>query len=191
MKLSELKEIWGIPINILHKYRKKYIISLAICYLLDMVIFAGVMWLMLVNKVSSTSSVICLLVVCLSFTMFSSLINKDKAQACTFYRKHKNDKVIESYYNIDSTRLYSVLYCSGCKRVKPDKAISYYLDLIISLCSEDYINASRIMKYLSKYQVENCEDYNLSLNIINNKRKQYFVAVINESEDLEDENNEE
>ena len=194
MNINDLKELWGIPIKILKDFNKKYIKFTLISYTIDIIVFSIIVYFMLMHNVSYQSFFICCLIVCFAFTMYSSIfISKDKIEACRFYRKHKNSKVEEAYFNVNEKRLYSVLYCSGCKRVKENKNLDYYLELIISMCSEDYSNARTIMKYLSKYEVEEGSENAMPVYIIKGSgKKSYFVSFINseESKDMEVEEDE-
>lgn len=182
MLLDELKYIWGIPVDTLKVYNKKYLRSLFISYTIDIIVFSILVLLMLKQKVGAESYFICCLLVCFAFTMYSStLIDKDKAEACRFYRKFNKAKVEEAFYKIDANKLYSVLYCSGCKRVKENKDLNYYFELVISQCLTDYKHCKGIMKYLSRYEVEEPSDETICIYVIRRNKKAYFV---NFKEDL-------
>lgn len=177
MLVNELEEIWGIPIKILREYNKKYKRSTTISYIADIVIFSIAVYFMLLNNVSYQSYLFCCIVFCIGFTMYSNtLINKDKAEACRFYRIFKNKKVVKKEYNLSEQRLYSILYCSGCKRVKEGKNMDYYLDLLISLCSENYTNAKTLMKYISRYEADEENQGNIVILSTSRGKKQYFLG---------------
>lgn len=182
MLLDEVKNIWGIPIDTLKSFNKKYLRSLVVSYVIDIVVFTILVILMIKQKVGAESYFICCLVVCFAFTMYSNtLIDKDKAEACRFYRRHRKSKVEEAYYDLDANKLYSILYCSGCKRVKEDKALSYYYEIVASQCLADYNNCKRVMKYMSRYEVEEPTENSICLNIVRGTRKVYFVNVKEDS----------
>lgn len=184
MLLDELKSIWGISVDTLKSYNKKYLRSIFISYVIDIIVFVTLVLLMIKQQVGAESYFICCLVICFAFTMYSStLIDKDKAEACRFYRKFNKAKVEEAFYTIDANKLYSVLYCSGCKRVKENKDLSYYFELIVSQCLADYKHCKGIMKYLSKYEVEEPTDETICIYVIRRNKKIYFVNFKEESID--------
>jgi hypothetical protein len=138
--------------------------------------------MMVKQQASAESYYICCLVVCFTFTLYSSvLIDKDKAEACRLCRKFKKAKVEEAYYKVDAKKLYSVLYCSGCKRVKEDKDLSYYFELIISQCLTDLRYCRVIMKYLSRYEVDEESEDTICFYVVKQNKKTYFISFKEDS----------
>ena len=67
------------------------------------------------------------------------------------------------------------MYCLGCKRLKDNKSLDDYKDLLLSTICEDNIYAKKVMKYLSKYEDENG---NISCSILAVRNKLYFIDFV-------------
>lgn len=176
MSLEKIKNLWGIPLVHIKEYSRKHRLFSIITYFVDFIVACITVFAMISNNVSFQQYFIGMVLLCIIFSMVLNIwVNQDKLQACRFYRKHKSDRIEEVSYNLDSQSLFSILYCSGCKRVKQDKSIEYYTELFVSLCSEDYSYSERLMKYLRKYEDESG---NVSFFIIKKGKKQFFVDLI-------------
>ena len=69
--------------------------------------------------------------------------------------------------------MFSVLYCLSIKRLKAEKSLEYYTELLLSLCCENNVNAKKVMKYLEKYE---SESGNLTCYIIEKGKSSYSNA---------------
>lgn len=193
MILKEMNELWGTPIANLKAYYKKFLINATIFYGVCALIL-GIITLIMAKKGATSETYLVMAIVYTVSMMGYSVVflNYDKFQASKFYRRHRNDEVVEVFYNVTTNNLFTVLYCC-CKRVKAEKTTyDYYLDLMLSLCNEDMFNARTIMKYLMKYESEESAE-TISLYVIKKKKRQYLVGISNTAKivDLSERSNKE
>lgn len=186
MILSDLETVWGIPIISLKEYAKKHRLYSIILYLFDFLLVSVLVFAMYKKGSSFQTYMFIMVLVCIFIMMLSNTyLNPIKWQAYKFYRKFKNYNVEEVYYNVDANKLFSVIYCTGYKRVKADKSMEYYQEVMLSACCEDSYYAKNLMKYLSKYKSE--ENIGVKVLVITKNKKQYFIDFANSIQDLEGE----
>lgn len=173
MKLKDCQELWGIPIVHLKEHSKKYRIYSFLLYFLDIVLMFGLTAFMYTRGVDYNTYGFVLVSVCIMFHfIIYSKLNPEKWEAFQFYKKHINCEVKEVTYEVDENKLYSVLYCTGYKRLKQNGTIDNYKELILSACCENIKYAPSIMKYIKKYE---SKSGNLTCIIIQKGKKQYFI----------------
>lgn len=174
--LKDRKTLWGNSIADLKVKHKKFLRLNAIGWTIEILLWISLVIIMVKRNVSAPSFFLTLLLISTLYIIISEkYINTFTTVAYQFYKKHCSDIIEEEYFNLDAQRLYSVIYCTGCKRLQENKSYEYYVDLIISLCNENISMSRKIMKYLIKYKVES-EEANATLEIIRGKRnKIYFI----------------
>ena len=186
MKLKDCKELWGIPIIHLKEHSKKYKMYACLLYFLDVVLMFGLTAFMFINGVDYNTYGFVLVSVCIMFhfIMYAKL-NPEKWEAFQFYKKHISCDVREVTYDVDENKLYSVLYCTGYKRLKQNGTVDKYKELMLSACCENVKYSSSIMKFMKKYE---SESGNLTCFIIQKGKKQFFIDF-KQSEVIEDGDN--
>ena len=150
-----MTEIWGIPIARINEYNKKYKFFTLLMYLIDVLIMSlGVT--ILYNTGAGFQLYLCfLVVVCVSVNLgFSVVINSDTGITGKFYKKYKNYEVDKKTYNLDTQILYNVLYCLGYKRLKPNRSLEIYFEMLNDICCDNPKCAFSMLKYLKKYENE-------------------------------------
>ena len=193
MKLKDCNELWGIPIIHLKEYSKKYKLYAGVLYLCDVLLMFGLTAYMYIKRVDYNTYGFVLVSICILFHfLLYAKLNPEKWEAFQFYKKHISCEVKEVSYNIDENKLYSVLYCTGYKRLKQNGTVDKYKELMLSACCENVKYSSSIMKYMKKYE---SESGNLTCIIIQKGKKQYFIdfkqsEVINDGDDYEGETSE-
>lgn len=185
MKLKECQTLWGISIVHLKEHSKRYRIFSIILYTLDILIIAGLTAFMYYNNVNYSTYGFVLVSICLLFHfIFYTKLNPEKWEAFKFYKKHISYNVIKKKYNVDENKLYSVLYCTGYKRLRQNRSFNEYKELMLSACCENIKYSRSIMKYIKKYEDESG---NLTCYIIEKGKKQYFIDFEDEVENTESE----
>lgn len=177
MTLKELGTLWGNPIIKLREYAKKYRICSLLLYALDVVVLSILTALMYRQGSSFHVYMFIIVMFVILFSLvFNLYLNTNKWSAFKFYRRYRSAQVTIKKYKVDASNLYSVIYCMNYRRLKQDKELSDYLDMIINACNEDWVYAKTFMKYLSKY--EDPEAGNLELYVITRNKKDIFVEYV-------------
>lgn len=189
MKLKDSQTLWGIPIVHLKEHSKKYRIYSLFLYTLDILLILGLTAYMYYNSINYNAYGFVLVSICLLFHFISySKLNPEKWEAFKFYKKHSAYEIVEKSYTVDENNLYSILYCTGYKRLKQNRTFNEYKELMLSSCCENIKYSHSIMKYIKKYE---SDSGNLTCIIIEKGKKQYFIDfkqenIDEEIEDLED-----
>lgn len=173
MKLNKSQTLWGIPIVHLKEHSKKYRVYSLILYTLDILLVIGLTAYMYYNNIDYNTYGFVLVSICLLFHFITySKLNPEKWEAFQFYKKHSSYEIKEKTYSVDENKLYSILYCTGYKRLKQNRTFDEYKELILSACCENIKYSHSIMKYIKKYENESG---NLTCIIIEKGKKQYFI----------------
>ena len=175
MKVSTMTEIWGIPIARINEYNKKYKFFTALMYIIDiLVMFIGVT-LMFYSGLGFQFYIGFLVIVCLIVTLaFNYILNSDTCITSKFYKKYGNLDVDTQTYKLDSQILYNVLYCIGYKRLKPNRSLDIYFEMLNEACCDNPKNAFTVLKYLRKYEDK---DGNYDLYIARSKNKGAYIGI--------------
>lgn len=181
MKLSDLKEIWGIPIVKLKEYCKRYKFYNILLIVGDIIAVCLLTLVMYKQKNDFVTYILVMLLFCLLFNfIYNTVLNPQKWQVYKFFLSNKNCKVQKKKYKVNDKNMFSIMYCTGYRRVVPNKEVKDYMEWLISACNEDNYYAKKVMKYLSKYEDESG---NLIAYIMVKGNKQYFLNFIEEGED--------
>lgn len=181
--MQSINELWGIPIVKIKEYGKRYRLLSSIIIFIDALVTIILLTMMYFKGVSLQVYFFIMVLLCIFVTLWlNTYLNPVKWEAYKFYNKFKRCICDEYRYKVDSNQLYNVLYCSGYKRLKLDKDLDFYKELIVSACCEDYIYAKRVMKYLDKYKCtdSNMSESNLFIQVINKGKKTYFINFLKE-----------
>ena len=174
--LKDRKELWGNSIAELKVRHKKFLQLNTIGWAIEIILWISLVVIMVIRNVSTPSFFLALLLISTIYIIISEkYISTYTTIAYQFYKKHCSDIIEEEYFSLDAQRLYSVIYCTGCKRLQENKSYEYYVDLIISLCNENINMSCKIMKYLMKYKVDS-EEANATLEIIRGKRNKNYLV---------------
>lgn len=179
MKLSETHTIWGIPVSSLKERAKVYKRWIAVMYGFDILVIS-IITAYLFRRAQSfwwyALAIVIFAVLCnIVITVVS---NASKYEAFKFYRKMRNCTVEECQYSITVEQLYSVLYCMGYKRLKPERSFHEYCEAIFSMCCEDAYNSKKVMKYLDKYKVTDDGAITLKCLILKHRKRYYLVDIL-------------
>lgn len=174
MILSDINELWGIPIVYLKEYSKKYRLYSWIMYLIDALVIIGATAFMYFRNVSfeAYGFVVVILAVFVYLGM-SKFLNMENWLVFKFYKHYCKCKVVEFSYNIDADSLYSILYCVNYKRLKPNKSEQEYRELICGACCENSRYAGKLMDFMKKYQ---SPSGTVTCYILIRKNKQFFIG---------------
>ena len=174
--LKDRRQLWGNSVADLKIKHKKFLRLSALGWIIEIALWISLVTIMVIRRVSAPSFFLALLLISTLYIVITEkYINTYTTAAYKFYKKHYSNVIEEEYFDLDAQRLYSVIYCTGCKRLQENKPYEYYVDLIISLCNENVNMACKIMKYLMKYKVDN-EAANTTIEIIRGtKGKNYFI----------------
>ena len=184
--LRNFKTIWGIPIIHLKEYSKKYKLYSFILYLADVISIFGLTAFMYFNNIDYRAYGFILLFVCILLHFaFNQLLSPEKWEAFKFYKNNESCDVVQKKYKVDCNNLYSILYIVGYKRLKENKDITYYKELMLSACCENVKYSKNIMKYLQKYENESG---NLTCFIITRGKSQFLIDFDNIEEEEENGN---
>lgn len=184
MRLKDYQALWGTPIVHLKEHSRKYRLYSVILYTADILLVLGLTAFMYYNNISYNSYGYILVSICLLFNLILySKLNPEKWEAFKFYNKYSACEVKEKTYLVDENKLYSVLYCTGYKRLRQNKSFDDYKELMLSACCESIKYSGSIMKYMKKYE---SQSGNLTCIIIEKGRKQYFIDFKQEDGGNED-----
>lgn len=180
MRLKDYKTLWGTSIVHLKAHSSKYRLNSIILYLVDIALVVILTAFMYYNHVNYRTYGFIIVALCLLFHfIIYDKLNPEKWEAFKFYKKHQSYQIKEKTYSVNDTNLYSILYCTGYKRLRQGRTFEEYKELMLSACCENIKYAHSIMKYINKY--ESC-DGNLTCIIIEKGKKQYFIDFKEEEE---------
>jgi hypothetical protein len=181
MFLRERKTIWGIPIVHLKEYSKKYKFWALLLLVLDVIVIFSITSFLYYNNLSYETYGFTIVGTCLAFHfIFYNVLSVEKWEAFKFYNNFKDFKVVQKSYKVNTINLYSVLYCTGYKRLKQNKTFEEYKEQLCNACCESTFYAKDIMKYLKKYEDESG---NLTCFIITKGKKAYFVDFMSNTDE--------
>ena len=185
MKLNELNELWGLELHSIDDKIKIHNLLTWIIILVDIIVMAILIYFMYMNDVDFVSYTIVMLMVSFASMFAYSYITKPlDNRVYIFYQRHKNWDLKEVTYNIDAQKLYSLVYCLGRKKLKPDKDIDYYEEALINYCYNDYVYAKKFCKLADRYK---SEEGNFKAYIIKKNKTAFFIKFAdNNSENLVD-----
>lgn len=173
MVLSDMNELWGIPIVYLKEYSKKYKFYAGVVYLIDALVIIGMTSFMYVNNISYNAYGFLIVVSAIFVYMgLSKFLNMDNWLVFKFYKKNIRGSIREVHYNLDADVLYSILYCVGYKRLKSNRSIQEYQELIRGACCENCKYSSKLMDYLKKYEDSSGT---VTCYILTRKNCEYFI----------------
>ena len=180
MKLEDLSQIWGISVVSLKEYSKSYRIKSILLYLLDILVMSSLVFIMYKQGSNFQVYIFVLILVCIVFTLWlNTVLNPNKWQAFKFYKRNRKHKVNILKININDDTLYNVLYCVGYKRLKLNKGLDFYKELILVNCCENYRNSKKVLKYLQKYISDDGDTSIYTLEV--NGKDTYFIGFIEDN----------
>lgn len=173
MKLENMDTLWGIPIIKLKEYSKKYRLYFTLLVLADIAVFSGLAYAMYIQEVSFTRYfTVAILFSIVVNLILNNCLNPARWRAFKFYKNNKFNKVKVVSYDINEKNFYSILYCVGYKRLRQNKSLDEYKELLLSACCEDIYYAKKVMKLFKKYENESgC----LTAYILVKGNREYFL----------------
>lgn len=181
MRLDNQTTIWGMKIQYLKEQCKRYRLYSVLLYLLDAIVFVFLCYIMYVQKTPFQSFLYVMLFTAFLFNyVYTAILNPHKWQTYKFYLRHKNHVVDIKSYDLDDKKMYAILYCLGCKRLKDNKSFEEYKELLLSIICEDNVYSKKIMKYLSKYE---SEEGLTKCSIMAVRNKLYFIDFVDSNID--------
>lgn len=173
MRLENMETLWGIPIIKLKEHSKKYRLYYSLLVLFDIVVVSGLVYLMFIYEVTFASYFTVVIFFSILINLFfNTYLNPARWEAFKFYKNNRFNKVKVVSYNINEKNFYSILYCVGYKRLKQNKTLDEYKELLLSACCEDNYYAKKVMKLLKKYENESGS---LTAYIMIKGNKEYFI----------------
>ena len=189
MKLSDLSTIWGIGIEDIKSENRRYNIIKFSILIVDIIFMALITFILFKFNSDFVSY---LLTMCglsfIAFFLYSYLANPNKHRTYAFYFRYRDCELVEETFDIDASRLQSLAYCIGFKRLKPNKNMDYYEEAILNYCYDDYTNSAKFLKYLRKYSSDVGE---LTVYTITKGKKSYFIDFKDNISSLSNFSNEE
>lgn len=174
MVLSDINELWGIPLVYLKEYSKKYRLYNWIIYLIDALLIIGVTAFMYFKKMSFEAyGFFVVIIAVFAYLGMSKFLNMENWLVFKFYKHHQWCRVEERKYNIDSDSLYSILYCANYKRLKPNRTEQEYREVMCGACCENSKYSSKLMDFMKKYQSPSGA---VTCYILIRKNKQFFIG---------------
>lgn len=188
MRLESMETLWGIPIIKLKEHSKKYRLYYSILVLFDIVVVSTLVYLMFIYDVTFASYFTIVILFSILINLFlNTYLNPARWKAFKFYKNNRFNKIKVVSYDINEKNFYSILYCIGYKRLKQNKTLEEYKELLLSACCEDIYYAKKVMKLLKKYENESGA---LTAYIMIKGNKEYFIDYkLNDKLIEEDESN--
>lgn len=176
MKLKDSQTLFGVPIVHLREHSKKYRLRSSLLYVFDLLLVFGATAYMFFNNVSYEAYGFVLVAICITinFIMFFKL-GVETWEVFKFFKKYSNCEVVNKKYDVTGEVLYSVLYCTGYKRLKQNLSLKEYEELMLSACCENVKYANSLMKHLAKYE---SESGNVECYVISKGSKQYLIDFV-------------
>ena len=188
MKVSELNNLYGFDVTDIKSIYKKHIILTALFVILDISLI-GILTYFLFRENADFRTYIAIMfaVSLVSMFLYSFYAKPKEYNVCKFYNSIKNIKLEEETFDVNTQRLYSIIYCLGFKKIKADKDLDYYREVILDYCFNDTNKASKFYKYLTKYGTR---DGDLKIYTVRKFNKIYFIDFIDFSNDVSSLDNE-
>lgn len=153
IKVEDLETIFGVPMYIVQRYYKRYMIAGVLCTILDiLLVFGGAQLIYILDAGLYTYMLVCLVPAIGSSILLNMFTKGDYKEAYKLYRKARNKKAWEFKVSLTNDDLFSVLFCSGYIKVKPDMDRSTYLESLRSACLLNMKYAKRFFKFICKYR---------------------------------------
>lgn len=177
IKLKDSKSIFGIDTDTIRSGSKTYTIGVSVSVIIDIVLMCVGMVIVGMNAQVSTYFLLCVILAILTNLSISFFTKSDYRQVFSFYKKNKNRLCEEKNYDVTNENLFAVLFCTGYTKVKPNQSRDTYIECMRSACCLNAKYSKRIMRYLSKYEVENGGTLKC---LVLPDRKQKLVEIIEE-----------
>lgn len=173
MKVSEITEIWGISKVKLQEYQKKYKWWMFSLYAIDIFVMCVLVIILYNSGADAQFYMYTLVIVCVVMSVAMGYrINSDTGIAFQFYRKNSRKEYALEYYNLNKEVLYNILYCIGYRRLKSNKSMEIYMEMLLSACCENAKCAYTIMKFMNRYKSENNEG--VPIYVLQGKKKAFL-----------------
>lgn len=154
MQLSDADSVFGLSMPLVKKGSSKYRITFIMCVLLDLLLVIASS-ISLWYKGSPILVIELAFIVAIFINLLSMLLtNGDNREAYVIYLRCKRRKIQVKTYDIDAEKLYSVLFVSGYKKIKPNLTIDAYKEAFNSACIQNKRYSVRLLKNLAKYESE-------------------------------------
>lgn len=156
MKVLDLTEIWGIPKSKLQEYSKQYKWWMFGMYVLDIVAVVLLVAILYNSGADTRFYFYAIGLLCIIITLLMSYrINTDTGVAYQFYNKVSRKECAIEYYSLNEEVLYNILYCIGYRRLKSNKSLEIYMEMLLSACCDNAKCAYTIMKFMNRYKSDN------------------------------------
>ena len=156
MKVVDLTEIWGIPKSKLQEYSKQYKWWMFGMYVLDIVAVVLLVAILYNSGADTRFYFYAIGLLCIIITLLMSYrINTDTGVAYQFYNKESRKECAIEYYSLNEEVLYNILYCIGYRRLKSNKSLEIYMEMLLSACCDNAKCAYTIMKFMNRYKSDN------------------------------------
>ena len=156
MKVVDLTEIWGIPKSKLQEYSKQYKWWMFGMYVLDIVAVVLLVAILYNSGADTRFYFYAIGLLCIIITLLMSYrINTDTGVAYQFYNKVSRKECAIEYYSLNEEVLYNILYCIGYRRLKSNKSLEIYMEMLLSACCDNAKCAYTIMKFMNSYKSDN------------------------------------
>lgn len=171
--LKDETELWGTPVIALKEYSRKFKWQMFLLVLGDIfVIFLTTFGLWSFN-ISYQAYGFVVLIVSLAFHFgLYNLLRPDRWETFNFWRRHGEKELHTLCYNVEPEQLYSVLFCSGYRRLKTGQTEEYYKALFYDACCESSARSGKLMKFLDSYKDENGS---LAVTVVSDEKHNYFI----------------
>lgn len=152
MKVRDLDNIFGTPMDMVKTYATRYRVSVILCLILDAVLaIIGGILLTYRGDVLTMIELAIIITVIINVIILGSSSKSEYNNIFRFYLKRNNTSVELFNCNIDATALYSILTSMGYKSVKPDKTLETYIEVLNGCCSKNLKYAKKAGKLLKAY----------------------------------------
>ena len=176
--LKSTEQIFGIDTNLIVKQGKRYRIGMAIGISVDVVIMVLLILKVLFSAGESVGQAPVYIIVCIAAALFANMviatsIKDEVKEAYHFYNRFKKCPIEIHHYKLDKNSFFSVLFCTGYSRVKPDMSIESYRECLDAACCQNKKYAKKLMAYLSNY--EDDVEGNLEVCVVRKGKSLYYV----------------
>lgn len=153
-KLEDVDSIFGTPITMVKTYAARYRFICSLCIILDIIIVIVACLALYVRGTPSELLEMCF-VCAVAINMLIGFATKSEyREVFSFYLKNKSRHIDVKRYSVDESKLFSVLFCAGYKRVDSDCSFDTYKEMLNSACIQNKAYSKKIMKYLKQYESE-------------------------------------
>lgn len=175
--MRDVKSVFGVSTITIKNQSKRYNLGLLLGVVLDVVIMALLIIRVITQPQGEISQapayiIVCVVAALISNFLIANIIKNDIKEAYIFYRRNKKYKTEVRKYAVDSNKLFSVLFCSGYQRVKPDCTLDVYKEGLNNACCQNNKYSKKIMNYLSKYE---SDDGNLEVVVMKKGKSIYYI----------------